>query len=341
MRVVTFGELMLKLSAPGYTRLFQTPELDVLFCGSEANVAVSLAQFGMDSAFVTKLPDNDVGKAALRSLRSFGVDCSRIPFGEGRMGVYYAEKGASQRGSKVIYDRAGSAIALAAPGDFDWEAIFDGADWFHWSGITPALSDSAAKITLEGCRTAKRMGLTVSCDLNYRKKLWLPDKAQTVMSELVSYADVCVANEEDADKCLGIKAENTDVELARLDADAYRQVAKAIHKRFGCSKVAVTLRESYSASRNGWSGLLYDAATDEVLTSRKYQLDIVDRVGGGDSFSAGLIYGLCSGMPDQEALEFAVAASCLKHSIEGDFNLVGVDEVQALMCGSGNGRVQR
>lgn len=341
MRVVTFGELMLKLSAPGYTRLFQTPELDAMFCGSEANVAVSLAQFGVGSAFVAELPDNDVGKAALRSLRSFGVDCSHIPLGKGRMGIYYAEKGASQRGSKVIYDRAGSAIALAALEDFDWEAIFSGADWFHWSGITPALSDSAAKITLEACQTAKRMGLMVSCDLNYRKKLWSPDKAQTVMSELVSYADVCVANEEDADKCLGIKAENTDVERAQLDAGAYRQVARAIHERYGCSKVAVTLRESYSASRNGWSGLLYNAATDDVLTSRKYQLDIVDRVGGGDSFSAGLIYGFGNGMTDQEALEFAVAASCLKHSIEGDFNLVSTEEVQALVQGSGNGRVQR
>lgn len=341
MRVITFGELMLKLSAPGYTRLFQTPELDAMFCGSEANVAVSLAQFGMGSAFVTKLPDNDVGKAALRSLRSFGVDCSRTPLGEGRMGIYYAEKGASQRGSKVIYDRTASAIALAAPGDFDWEAIFAGADWFHWSGITPALSDSAAAITLEACRTAKRIGLTVSCDLNYRRKLWSPEKAQSVMSGLVSHADVCVANEEDADKCLGIKAENTDVERAQLDAGSYCQVAKAIHERYGCSKVAVTLRESYSASKNGWSGLLYDADTDEVLSSRKYQLDIVDRVGGGDSFSAGLIFGLGNGMSDREALEFAVAASCLKHSIEGDFNLVSVEEVQALMNGDSNGRVQR
>lgn len=341
MKVLSFGEILLRLAAPGYTRLFQKDSLEATFCGGEANVAVSLAQFGMDSAFVTKLPETDIGKAAENSLRYFGVDTSEIVFGLGRMGVYYLEKGASQRPSKVIYDRRYSAIALADENDFEWEKIFRDVGWFHWTGINPALSESMASLCVEACKTAKEMGIIISCDLNYRKSLWSSEKAQAVMKRIMPYVDICIANEEDADKALGIKAEETDVDNGKINVSSYKKVAGRICQEYGCKKVAFTLRESYSASRNGWSGMLFDANENKSYFSRKYDLQIVDRVGGGDSFTAGIIYSLISGKSCQETIEFAVAASCLKHTIEGDFNRTSVEEVENLMNYGGNGRVQR
>lgn len=341
MKVVSFGEILLRLAAPGYTRLFQKDALDATFCGGEANVAVSLALFGLDSAFVTKLPENDVGRAAASSMRYFGVDTSQILYGNGRMGLYYLEKGASQRPSKVIYDRAYSTLALAEPDEFDWDTILDGADWFHWTGIDPALSDRVAAVCLEACRAAKERGLTVSCDLNYRKNLWSSEQAQAVMPSLMPYVDVCVANEEDAEQVLGIRPEHNDVEAGRLNRAGYETVARTICTRYGCQKAAVTLRESHSASVNGWSAMLYDHASDRAQFSRRYEIQIVDRVGGGDSFTAGLIYALATGKSDADAVEFAAAASCLKHTIEGDFNRIGVAEVEALLRTGGSGRVQR
>ena len=341
MKVVSFGEILLRLAAPGYTRLFQKDALDATFCGGEANVAVSLALFGLDSAFVTKLPENDVGRAAASSMRYFGVDTSQILYGNGRMGLYYLEKGASQRPSKVIYDRAYSALALAEPDEFDWDTILDGADWFHWTGIDPALSDRVAAVCLEACRAAKKRGLTVSCDLNYRKNLWSSAQAQAVMSGLMPYVDVCIANEEDAEQVLGIAPENNDVESGTLNKAGYESVARTICELYRCKKVAFTLRESYSASRNGWSAMLYDAETKQASYSRQYDIQIVDRVGGGDSFTAGLIYALIIQKSNADAVEFAAAASCLKHTIEGDSNRTSVDEVETLLKSGGNGRVQR
>lgn len=341
MKVVTFGELLLRLSAPGYNKLFQRNTLEATFCGGEANVAVSLANFGLDSAFVTKLPDNDVGYAAARNLRYFGVDISKIIYASGRMGLYYLEKGASQRPSKIIYDRADSAIALAKRSDFDWKQIFTGADWYHWTGINPALDGELPEICEDACKTAKEMGVTISCDLNYRKNLWSPEKAKSVMTKLLPYVDICVANEEDADKVLGIKADNTDVDSGKLNKSGYESVARQICDAYGCKKVAITLRESYSASRNGWSGMLYDYATDKTFYSQEYDIQLVDRVGGGDSFTAGLIYGLITGMDDHYAIEFATAASCLKQTMEGDFNRSSVEDVENLLKSGGNGRVQR
>lgn len=341
MKVLSFGEILLRLTAPDYTRLFQKDSLDATFCGGEANVAVSLANYGVESLFLTSLPDNEVGHAAVNSLRYFGVDCSKVIYRDGRMGLYYLEKGASQRPSKVIYDRSYSAISLSQPNEYDWEAIFDGIDWFHWTGINPALSKSLIAVCEAACRKAKEKGIIVSCDLNYRKNLWSTEKAQEVMGRLLKYVDVCVANEEDADKVLGIKASNNDVESGRLNKIGYEYVAKEISKRFGCSRVAITLRESYSASKNGWSGMLYDVWEDKVYYSTYYEIDIVDRVGGGDSFTGALIYSLISKMDNADAIEFAVAASCLKHSIEGDYNRVTVREVENLIKNGGNGRVQR
>lgn len=341
MKVVSFGELLLRLAAPGYTRLFQKDSLDATFCGGEANVAVSLAIFGLESSFVTKLPANDVGRAAVNSLNYFRVDTSKTVFGEGRMGLYYLEKGASQRPSKVIYDRSFSAISMASKDDFDWEAIFEGADWFHWTGINPALSDELAEICLEACRIAKEKGMTVSCDLNYRKNLWSSAKAQQVMPRLMPYVDVCIANEEDADKVLGIKAEGSDVESGLLDKTGYVQVARKICSEYGCKKVAITLRKSYSASRNGWGAMIFDAGTDKASFSTEYDIQIIDRVGGGDSFTAGVIYGLITQRTDWDTVEFATAASCLKHTIEGDFNRTTIADVEALVKNGGNGRVQR
>jgi sugar kinases, ribokinase family len=340
MKVLSFGEILLRLASPGYTKLFQKDSLEATFCGGEANVAVSLANFGVQSEFLTVVPDNDIGHASLNALCYFGVDTSKAFFKNGRMGLYYLEKGASQRPSRVIYDRVFSSIALAEPTDFDWDKLFDGVSWFHWTGINPALSDNMVQICERACKKAKEKGITISCDLNFRKNLWSSEKAQKVMSNLVQYVDVCIANEEDADKVLGIKAPNNNVESGKLNKSGYEYVAKEICKRFGCKKVAITLRESINASHNGWSGMIYDA-TGVARYSAHYNMDIVDRVGGGDSFTGAMIYSLITGKNDKDAIEFAVAASCLKHSIEGDFNRVTVSDVENLIKNGGNGRVQR
>ena len=337
--IVTFGEIMARLSPPGYQRLLQTKSLEMTFGGGEANVAVSLAQFGLPARFVTVLPDNDLGRACRGELARYGVDVSYLEITPGRMGLYFCEKGASQRPSKVVYDRAGSAVAQADPTVYDWNAVFDGAGWFHFTGITPAISDNAAKAVLQAVQAAKAAGVTVSCDLNYRKKLWSREKAGRVMSQLMEYVDVLIANEEDAADVFDIHADATDITKGVIDLAGYQSVARQLCERFSFQKVAITLRESVSASRNNWSAMLYNG--DECLHSRRYAIDIVDRVGGGDSFAAGLIYGLSAGMDDDGALEFAVAASCLKHTVEGDFNLVNRDEVLALAGGDGSGRVQR
>lgn len=339
MRVVTFGELMLRLAPENYLRFVQSDRLEATFGGAEANVAVSLANFGVDACFVTKLPTHEIGQSAVNSLRKFGVDTSKIVRGGDRVGIYYCEKGASQRPSKVIYDRKYSSIATANEDDFDWDDIFSGADWFHFTGITPALSDDMAKITLEAVKAAKDNGLTVSCDLNFRKKLWTSEKACAVMSDVLKHVDVCIANEEDAKDVFGIEAENTDINSGKLDEEGYVSVAKQLTDRFGFKAVAITLRESLSASDNNWSGMLYVA--NRPFFAKKYRMHIVDRVGGGDSFGAGLIYALLSDFGAQDAIEFAVAASCLKHSIEGDYNMVTKDEVLSLARGNASGRVQR
>ena len=340
-RVITFGEIMLRLAPEGYYRFVQANNFGATYGGGEANVAVSLANYGFDAAFVTKLPKHEIGQAAVNELRRYGVDTSTITRGGDRVGIYFLEKGASQRPSKVIYDRAHSAISEAAPEDFDWAKIFEGADWFHFTGITPALNDTVAAICLEACKKAKELGITVSCDLNYRNKLWTKAKAGEVMGELCKYVDVCIANEEDASDVFGIQAEHTDIEGGKLDYNAYTSVARQIASRFGTKKVAITLRGSISASENTWAGMLYDTATDKACLSRSYDIQIVDRVGGGDSFGGALIYALSQNYSDQDAIDFAVAASCLKHTIEHDFNQVSVEEVRALMTGSGSGRVQR
>lgn len=338
-KVVTFGEIMLRLATPGYLRFTQANTFEATYGGGEANVAVSLANYGLDAHFVTKLPKNEIGEACRNFVRRMGVNTESIKMDGKRLGIYYLESGASQRPSKVVYDRANSAIAEVQPGEFNWDEIFKGAEWFHFTGITPALSDSAAEATLEAVKAAKKNGLTVSCDLNFRKKLWTPEKANQVMSKLMEYVDVAIGNEEDAEKVFGIKAENTDIHSGHLDDSGYREVAQKLVDRFGFKKVAITLRESFSAFDNGWSAMLYDGK--EFYKSKRYNIHIVDRVGGGDSFAGGLIYGLVAGMDNQKALEFAVAASCLKHSISGDFNLVSVAEVENLMGGDGSGRVQR
>ena len=338
-RVITFGELMLRLAPLGYYRFVQADTLGATFGGGEANVAVSLANYGMDAAFVTKLPKHEIGQAAVNSLRKFGVDTSLITRGGDRVGIYYLEKGASQRASKCIYDRAHSAIAEATSADFDWDKIFEGADWFHVTGITPALGANVAELCKEACKAAKAHGVKVSCDLNYRGKLWTRAQARETMTELCKYVDVCIANEEDAKDVFGIEAENTDIHGGKLNYEGYKSVAKQLKDTFGFEKVAITLRTSYSANDNDWAAMLYDG--NEYYFSKKYSVRIVDRVGGGDSFGAGLIYGFLSGKNCQGALEFAVAASCLKHSIEGDYNMVSVDEVEKLAGGDGSGRVQR
>lgn len=338
-KVVTFGELMLRLAPPGYLRFTQADTFTATYGGGEANVAVSLANYGMDAAFVTKLPENDIGQAAVNSLRRYGVDVSKIVRGGPRVGIYYLEKGASQRPSKVIYDRAGASIALAQPGDFDWDSIFEGVSWFHFTGITPALGDNVAACCLEACKAAKAKNITVSCDLNFRKNLWTSEKAGQVMGQLMEYVDVCIANEEDAEKVFGIHAAATDVTTGKLNHDGYREVASKLKERFGFSKVAITLRTSISANDNKWAAMLYDG--EDYYFSKSYDVHIVDRVGGGDSFGGGLIYALLAGKSSRDALEFAVAASCLKHSIEGDYNSVSVKEVETLAGGDGTGRVQR
>lgn len=338
-RVVTFGEIMLRLSPPEHQRFVQANSFEVVYGGGEANVAVSLANYGLDAAFVTKLPNNPIGDAAINEMRKFGVDTRFIARGGDRVGIYFYEKGASVRPSKVVYDRAHSSISQAQPGDMDWKAAFQGAEWFHFTGITPALGDNVAELTEEGCKIAKEMGLTVSCDLNFRKKLWTSEKAGRVMGRLMEYVDVVVANEEDAEKVFGIKAADTDVTQGELDMEGYKYVARELMNRFNLKIVTITLRESLSASDNNWSAMLYDGK--EYLFSKRYKLHIVDRVGGGDSFGAGLIYSLISGYDNRDALEFAVAASALKHTIVGDTNHVSVDEVEALKGGDASGRVQR
>ncbi len=340
-RIVTFGEIMFRLNPEGYLRLVQSDKLEVSVAGGEANVAVSLANYGMDTAFVSKVPSHEVGDCVIRTLRKYGVDTKYVIRGGKRLGIYYVEKGASQRPSKVIYDREYSAISMAEPSEFNWDEIFEGASWFHFTGITPALSENMAEACLQACKAAKAKGVTVSCDLNYRKKLWSRERANEVMSQLVPYVDVCIANEEDAADVFGIHAEHTDIEGGKLDYNAYKTVASEIVKRFGCKKVAITLRGSISASENTWAGLLYDGNSDNMSLSRSYNIKIIDRVGGGDSFGGGLIYALSNGYADQDAINYAVAASCLKHTIEHDFNEVKVEEVIALMNGSGSGRVQR
>ena len=338
-KIVTFGELMLRLAPNGYYRFFQNDQLQATFGGGEANVAVSLANYGMDAAFVTKLPRHAIGQAAVDSLRYFGVDTSMIVRGGERVGIYYLEKGASQRGSVCIYDRAYSAIQMADPADFDWDAIFEGVDWFHFTGITPALGENLVEICKQACIAAKAKGVKISCDLNYRGKLWTRDQARAAMTELCKYVDVCISNEEDAKDVFGIEAENTDIYGGKLDKEGYKSVAKQLMDKFGFEKVAITLRTSISANDNDWAAMLYDGT--DYCFSKEYHLHIVDRVGGGDSFGGGLIYALLSGKTTQEAVEFAVAASALKHSVEGDFNRVSVSEVEKLAKGDGSGRVQR
>ena len=314
MKVVTFGELMVRLQPFNYERFVQANSLEFSFGGGEANVAVSLANYGLDAAFVTKLPAHAIGQAAVNSLRRYGVDTSMITRGGDRVGIYYNEKGASQRGSVCIYDRANSAIQLAQPSDFDWDKIFEGVDWFHFTGITPALGENVVEICREACKAAKAHGVKISCDLNYRGKLWTREQARAAMTDLCQYVDVCISNEEDAKDVFGIEAEATDIYGGKLNAEGYKSVAKQLADKFHFEKVAITLRESHSA---------------------------FDRVGGGDSFGGGLIYSLLTGKSTQEAVEFAVAASALKHSIEGDYNMMTVSEVEKLAGGDGSGRIQR
>lgn len=338
-KVVCFGEIMLRLAPQGYLRFEQAQEFGVVYGGGEANVAVSLANYGLDAAFVTKVPDNPIGQAAINEMRRYGVDISYMIKGGPRLGIYFLEKGASQRPSKVVYDRANSSIGTAKKEDFNWDEIFAGADWFHFTGITPALGDNVAEAVLESCKKAKEYGLTVSCDLNFRKNLWTSEKAGKVMAQFMPYVDVAIANEEDAEKVFGIKAQDTDITGGKLSHEGYKDVAKQLTERFGFKAVAITLRGSISASDNNWAAMLYK--DNEFYFSRNYPIHIVDRVGGGDSFGGGLIYAMKSGYSNQDALEFAVAASCLKHTIEGDHNHVSVSEVKALMGGDGSGRVQR
>ena len=338
-RIVTFGEIMMRLNPEGYRRFLQADRFEVSYAGGEANVAVSIAQYGMDAAFVSKVPAHEIGQCAVNALRKYGVDTKYMVRGGERLGVYYVEKGASQRASKVIYDRAGSAIAKAQSEEFDWDAIFDGADWFHWTGITPALGGDLPEICLQACRAAKAHGVKISCDLNFRKKLWSSEQANAVMSKLVPFVDVCIANEEDAKDVFGIEAEGTDINAGKLNRDGYVSVARQLSERFGCESVAITLRGSISANDNDWAAMLYTQG--KAYFSPTYRVHIVDRVGGGDSFGGGLIYALLSGKAPQDAVNFAVAASCLKHSIEQDFNLVSPAEVEALAAGNASGRVQR
>lgn len=342
MRVMTFGEIMIRLKPPGVERFFQSPVLEATFGGGEANVAVSLANYGFDAAYATVLPENVLGDECIRELRRFGVDTRHVRRGAGRMGIYFLEAGANQLPSKVVYDRADSAIALAKPGDMDWDEVFEAVDWFHITGITPAISESAMQLSLESVKAAKERGITVSCDLNYRKNLWKYGKeASEVMRELARYVDVTIANEEDVQKSLGIKVQGIEVESGDLDREKYRLLSDKVLEQYpGMKLIAITLRESINADMNGWAACLNDR--ESFYESRRYEItDIVDRVGGGDSFSAGLIYGLNAYQSHGDALEFAVAASCLKHSISGDFNRVSADDVEKLMGGDGSGRVLR
>ena len=341
MKVVTFGEIMMRLNPEGYQRFWQAEKYEASYAGGEANVAVSLANFGLDASFVTKLPANPLGECARNAIRHFGVDTNDIVWGGKRLGLYFVEKGASQRASRVIYDRADSAIATACRSDFDWDKIFKGAGWFHFTGITPALGGEMPETCLDAIRYCREHGITVSCDLNYRGKLWSKQQAGEVMATLMPYVDVLIANEADAADVFGIVGKGSDVEMGRLDKEGYISVAEQLVDRFGVKKVAITLRTSLSAFDNLWAGMLYDAETRKACFSTEYKVHIVDRVGGGDSFGGGLIYSLIMGKDPQATIDFAVAASCLKHSIEHDFNLVTVREVETLAAGNGTGRVQR
>jgi 2-dehydro-3-deoxygluconokinase len=340
-RVVTFGELMLRLSPPGFERFLQSPVLGATFGGGEANVSVSLAHFGLDSWFVTRLPSNPIGEAAVHALRAEGVRVDAIVRGGSRIGIYFTETGASQRASTVIYDRAHSAISELEPTGVDWPAVMQGAAWFHVTGITPALGARGTASAQASVAAAKAAGARVSIDLNYRKKLWTPDQAQAVMRKLVEGIDLVIANEEDLQNVLGIEVQGANVTTAHLELDAYRSAARRVAEEFGVGMVAVTLRESTSASDNGWSAVLWDQANGQFHQSQTYTIRVVDRIGGGDSFAAGLIYGLVTGRAPEPSLRFAVAASALKHSIPGDFNRVSVAEVDLLAAGDGSGRVQR
>ena len=341
-RVITRGEIMLRLSTPGYEKFIQADEFDVNYGGGEANVAVSLANYGHDVAFVTKVPANPIGECAVASLRKMNVDTKFIARGGERLGIYYLETGDAMRASNVVYDRAHSSISTAVPADFDFDAIFEGADWFHFTGITPAVSDAAAELTELACKAAKAHGVTVSVDLNFRKKLWSSEKAQKVMSNLMQYVDVCIGNEEDAEKVLGFKPANTDVTSGELNLAGYQDIFEQMVAKFGFKYVISSLRVSHSASDNGWSACIYSAETKEFYHSREYRiLPIVDRVGGGDSFAGGTICGFLDGKNFKDALEYGVAASALKHTSPGDFNLVSRSDVDGLVGGDGSGRVQR
>lgn len=338
-KVVTMGEIMLRLSTPEFERFVQAESFNAVYGGGEANVAVSMANYGYDAFYVTKLPSNDIGQAAVNHLRRFGVNTEYIARGGNRIGIYYLETGASMRPSKVIYDRSYSAIAEADLKDFNFDKIFDGASWFHFSGITPALGKKAAYLIEEALKSAKKHGVIVSVDLNYRKNLWTPQEAQSIMTNLMQYVDVCIGNEEDAHLTLGFKPGETDVTSGELKLDGYKDIFKQMIEKFDFRYVISSLRESYSASDNGWSACAYDG--NEFYHSKKYDIRIVDRVGGGDSFASGIIYGLLEGMNFKDALEFGTAASALKHTIHGDFNMVSVAEVKNLLKGDASGRVQR
>lgn len=338
-KVVTLGEIMMRLSTPGFERFVQSDSFDVTYGGGEANVAVAVSNYGLDGVFVSKVPDNALGQAAINHIRRYGVDTQYIARGGKRLGIYFLETGASARASQVIYDRADASIADVDASEFDWDAIFEGADWFHTTGITPALSDKAAALTLAALKAAKAKGITTSIDLNYRKKLWSKEKAREVMTELCQYVDVCIGNEEDAETSLGFKSAGTDITKGELNLDGYKDVCKQMKEKFGFKYIASTLRESHSASDNGWSALVYDG--NEFYHTKQYEVRIVDRVGSGDSFASGFIYGLVTGLPMNEAAEFGVAASALKHTIPGDLNHATLSEVSTLMKGDASGRVQR
>ncbi len=341
-KVVTFGEIMLRLSAPQHKRFIQADCFEVAFGGGEANVAVSLANYGMHSFFVSKLPLHEIGQSAVNHLRMFGVNTDFIIRGGDRVGIYFLESGASQRPSKVIYDRVNSAVSTIKRKEIDWDIVFKGISWFHWTGITPALGEEIRKVLLDACKAAKKNKVIISCDLNFRKKLWTEKEAQETMKPLMKYVNVCIANEEDAQKSLGLKINSSNIENAELNKESYYKVAHELKRIYNFDSVAITLRESYSASRNGWSAILLDNKNcKNVYHSKRYDITIVDRVGGGDSFASGLIYGLINKKNTKEALEFAVAASCLKQTIPGDFNLVNIEEVEKLVNGSGSGRVER
>jgi 2-dehydro-3-deoxygluconokinase len=340
-KVITFGEIMLRLSPPGFERFLQTPVFSATFGGGEANVAVSLAAFGLDSYYVTRLPKHEIGEAAIRALRTEGVKTDFIVRGGDRIGIYFVEAGASQRASNVIYDRARSAISELEPGSIDWPRVFQGAAWFHVTGITPALGERGAANTRDAIEAASKAGVKVSVDLNFRKKLWTESQAQAVMRPLMRHVDVVIANEEDIQSVLGLEVQDTDVTAGHLNLDAYKNVAQRVSKEFGPPLVAITLRESMSASDNGWSAVLWDNASGQFVRSQRYDVRLVDRVGGGDSFAAGMIYGLLSGRDPEASLRFAVAASALNQTIPGDFNRVSVAEVDRLAKGDASGRVQR